>query len=151
MIAGATGGFNGMGVFKNVQACRCAQYPARPQTCCPSRGGLLLDTRAPADARKIILRQPYVRHPSTTLEGLLFWCRLARGAFASPYRSYACAGSFARRLDGDFSLARIPTHSPPDVETGRRNSHYLYTLPPLGVPFSCLLQIRLFAMWGVIT
>jgi hypothetical protein len=33
---------------------------------------------------------------------------------------------------GDFSLSRTPTHSPPDVKTGRGTPRSLYTPPPFG-------------------
>jgi hypothetical protein len=48
--------------------------------------------------------------------------------------------------DGDFSLARTrtPTHSQPDVNTGRGTPRSLYTL--LGVSLSCLLRVWLFAL-----
>ena len=52
---------------------------------------------------------------------------------------------------GIFSLARTPTHSPPDVKTGRGALRSLCTLPPVGTPSSCLLRVWLFAMGEEIT
>jgi hypothetical protein len=91
MIAVADGGTNAMGVSKNVRAWRCTRCPARLQACCPGRGLLLLVAWASADARHVLLQQPRARHPSPILEGLLSRYRLARGAFASLCRSFACA------------------------------------------------------------
>jgi len=50
-----------------------------------------------------------------------------------------------------FLHARTPTHSPPDVKTGRRTPRSLYTLLHSRMFLFCLLRVWLFAMGRVIT
>jgi hypothetical protein len=51
----------------------------------------------------------------------------------------------------EFLHARTPTHSPPDVKTGRGTPRSLYTLLHLCMPLFCLLRGWLFAMGRVQT
>ena len=47
--------------------------------------------------------------------------------------------------------ARTPTHSPPDVKTGRGTPRSLYTLLHLCMSLFCLLRVLLFALGRVLT
>jgi hypothetical protein len=47
--------------------------------------------------------------------------------------------------------ARTPTHSPPDVKTGRSTPRSLYKLLYLCMSLFCLLRVWLFAMGRVLT
>ena len=51
----------------------------------------------------------------------------------------------------EFLHARTPTHSPPEVKTGRSNPRSLYTLLHLCIPLFCLLRDWLFAIGIVLT
>jgi hypothetical protein len=55
-----------------------------------------------------------------------------------------------QRLGGTrmaFLHARTPTHSPPDVKTGRGTPRSLYTLLYLCMPLFCLLRVGSL-LWG---
>jgi hypothetical protein len=47
--------------------------------------------------------------------------------------------------------ARAPTHSPPDVKTGRGTPRSLYTLLHWCMYLFCLLRVFLFALGRVLT
>jgi hypothetical protein len=51
----------------------------------------------------------------------------------------------------EFLHARTPTHSPPDVKTGRSTPRSLYTLLNLCMSLFCLLRVLIFALGGVLT
>jgi hypothetical protein len=87
MIAGASGGTNAINVSKNVQA-----WTAHG----PSRRQFLLDASEPSDIRLALLRQPYVRHLLSILEGLFSQYRLGQSAFAKFCRGFVFAVSSAR-------------------------------------------------------
>ena len=58
----------------------------------------------------------------------------------------------SQRLGGTrvaFLHARTPTHSPPDVKTGRGAPRSLYTLLNLCMSLFCLLRVSLFALGRV--
>jgi hypothetical protein len=60
----------------------------------------------------------------------------------------------SQRLGGTrvaFLHARTPTHSPPDVKTGRGTPRSLYTLLHLCMSLFCLLRVLLFALGRVLT
>ena len=60
----------------------------------------------------------------------------------------------SQRLGGTrvaFLHARTPTHSPPDVETGRGTPSSLYTLLYLCMSLFCLLRVLLFALGRLLT
>jgi hypothetical protein len=60
----------------------------------------------------------------------------------------------SQRLGGTrvaFLHARTPTHSPPDVKTGRGTPRSLHTLLHLRMSLFCLLRVLLFALGRVLT
>jgi hypothetical protein len=60
----------------------------------------------------------------------------------------------SQRLGGTrvaFLYARTPTHSPPDVKTGRGTPRSLYTLQNLCMSLFCLLRVLIFALGRVLT
>jgi hypothetical protein len=52
---------------------------------------------------------------------------------------------------GGILHARTPTHSPPDVKTGRGTPRSLYKLLHLCMSLFCLLWVLLFALGRVLT